>query len=141
MVGMTAAHNAVRAGVMPAASPAIPPLAWSSQVASVAQAYANKCMFQHSGGAYGENIFATSGMATPQAVVTACANEASSYTYATNSCSNVCGHYTQVVWRGSSKLGCGVANCTANSPLGGGAWQFWVCNYDPPGNFSGMKPY
>ena len=141
MTGMTAAHNAVRANVTPLASPAIPPLVWSSQIASVAQAYAEKCIFQHSGGAYGENIYATSGTALPKDVVTSWAGEASSYDYATNSCSNVCGHYTQIVWRDSVKLGCGVASCTTNSPFGGGAWQFWVCNYDPPGNFVGQKPY
>lgn len=40
---------------------------------------------------------------------------------------NACGHYTQVVWRDSERLGCGVGDCT-----GGG--EIWVCNYDPPGN-------
>jgi hypothetical protein len=141
MVGMTAAHNAVRASVDPPADPAIPPLAWSGEVAAVAQAYAENCMFAHSGGQYGENIYAGTAQATPDAVVTSWASEVSNYTYASNSCSDVCGHYTQVVWRDSAKLGCGVANCSENSPFGGGDWQLWVCNYDPPGNFVGQPPY
>jgi pathogenesis-related protein 1 len=142
-MGMTAAHNAARAAVMPPANPAIPPLTWSSTVATSAQAWADKCMFMHSGNQYGENIYAGAGMAaTPQQVVDSWAGEAKDYDYATNSCSDVCGHYTQVVWRGSTKLGCGVTNCTTNSPfMGFTNWQFWVCEYDPPGNFVGQKPY
>jgi uncharacterized protein YkwD len=143
--GITAAHNAARAAVVPAANPAIPPLMWSSTVASTAQAWADKCNFKHSGGKYGENIYATSGSATPADVVGSWVGEAKDYDYATNTCGagKVCGHYTQVVWRNSMNLGCGVTDCTTNSPFGGGggAWQFWVCNYDPPGNFNGEKPY
>lgn len=141
MSGITAAHNQVRANVSPAASPAIPPLVWSSSVASVAQAWANGCSFKHSSGAYGENIYATSGSATPADVVGDWASEVADYDYATNACKGTCGHYTQVVWRDSQRLGCGVANCTTGSPFGSGGWQLWVCNYDPPGNYNGRKPY
>ncbi|HRI72667.1 MAG TPA: CAP domain-containing protein, partial [Polyangium sp.] len=69
MNGMTAAHNAARASVSPAPSVAIPPLTWSGEVAAVAQAYAENCVFQHSNNQYGENLFATSGGANPQGVV------------------------------------------------------------------------
>lgn len=144
LTGITAAHNEARANVTPAASPAIPPLAWSAEVASAAQSHASKCQFEHSGGPYGENLFATTGVATPDAVVTAWTDEAQSYDYATNSCSDVCGHYTQVVWADSLHLGCGVADCTTGSPFdpsGQGSWQLWVCNYDPPGNWVGQAPY
>jgi pathogenesis-related protein 1 len=142
-MGMTAAHNAARAAVVPAASPAIPPLVWSSTVAASAQAWADQCNFKHSGNPYGENIYAGAGQdATPQQVVDSWVSEAKSYDYAANTCSGTCGHYTQVVWRKSTKLGCGVTNCTKNSPFSGFSnWQFWVCEYDPPGNFNGEKPY
>ncbi|MEO7034731.1 MAG: CAP domain-containing protein [Polyangiaceae bacterium] len=141
--GMTAAHNAARAAVMPAATPAIPPLGWSAELAATAQAWAAGCKFQHSGGKYGEDLYASAGQAvTPQAVVDSWVGEAKDYDYAANSCSGVCGHYTQVVWRDSAKLGCGVTNCSTNSPFNGFPdWQIWVCNYDPPGNFNGKKPY
>ena len=141
MTGMTAAHNAARAAVNPAANPAIPSLAWSSTVASFAQTYSQSCVFAHSNGPYGENIYATSGSATPQNVVGSWVSEAGNYNYANNSCSGVCGHYTQVVWRDTANLGCGVTDCSVNSPFGSGNWQFWVCDYDPPGNFNNMKPY
>ncbi|PKI53176.1 hypothetical protein CRG98_026437 [Punica granatum] len=46
----------------------------------------------------------------------------------------VCGHYTQVVWRNSVRLGCAKIRC-----ITGGT--FIGCNYDPPGNFIGQQPY
>jgi uncharacterized protein YkwD len=141
MQGMSAAHNAERASVNPPANPAIPSITWSNQIAAVAQAHAEQCVFQHSNNPYGENIYATSGSATPQDVVGSWASEKANYNYASNTCNGVCGHYTQVVWADSLNLGCGVANCNQNSPLGGGSWQMWVCNYDPPGNFNGQRPY
>ncbi len=139
--GMTEAHNAARAAVKPAANPPIPPLSWSSNVAGAAQAWANNCQFMHSGSQYGENIFAVAGTDTPAAVVGSWVASAADYDYATNSCSTFCGQYTQVVWRDTVRLGCGMAMCTQNSPFNGGAWQMWVCNYDPRGNIGGVKPY
>jgi hypothetical protein len=101
-------------------------------------------MFAHNpSSGYGENIYANSDPSTPAAVVADWMKESQNYNYATNTCSSTCGHYTQVVWRASLRLGCGVTNCTTNSPFGslnGGKWQFWVCDYDPPGN-SGGRPY
>ncbi|CAK9327998.1 unnamed protein product [Citrullus colocynthis] len=47
---------------------------------------------------------------------------------------SVCGHYTQVVWKDSIRIGCAKANCRT-----GGA--FIVCNYDPHGNIIGQRPY
>ena len=141
MAGMLEAHNAARAAVMPAATPAIPPLTWSSTVAAAAEAWASQCNFSHNTMGYGQNIYASTGGSTPEQVVAAWVSEDKDYNYADNSCSNVCGHYTQVVWRDSTELGCGVQSCTTGSPFGGGSWQIYVCDYDPPGNFVGQKPY
>jgi len=137
------AHNRARAGVEPAPTSPIAPLAWSSEIASAAQAWADGCAFKHSGGKYGENIYASAGSnTTPQNVVDAWVSEVENYDYARNACSGTCGHYTQVIWRNSTKLGCAFRNCTKNSPFSGfSQWQFWVCNYDPPGNFNDEKPY
>jgi pathogenesis-related protein 1 len=143
MSGMTAAHNAVRANVMPAPAEPMPELLWDAELAAVAQAYAERCVFEHSGNDYGENLYAAAGQAvTPQQVVDAWASEVAVYDYASNGCSGVCGHYTQIVWAGTRRLGCGAAHCTVNSPFDGFAeWDHWVCNYDPPGNWVGEKPY
>ena len=40
------------------------------------------------------------------------------------------GHFTQVVWRGTTQVGCGHSQCNGN--------DIWVCEYDPPGNWEGQ---
>ena len=44
------------------------------------------------------------------------------------------GHYTQMVWSGSTKVGFGVA-------MSANGWIILVANYDPPGNMNGEHPY
>jgi pathogenesis-related protein 1 len=154
-------HNAARAGtlvgvtVSPAPTPALPSLTWSASAETVAQAWANRCVYEHNPGrnadgiSRGENIAATApggrADATPAYVVGLWAGEWPDYTYATNSCApgKVCGHYTQVVWRGTTRVGCAKATCTVNSPFGASfpTWDFFVCDYEPPGNFFGQRPY
>ncbi|AKT38486.1 CAP domain-containing protein [Chondromyces crocatus] len=144
LAGITKAHNDARAAVDPPAETPLEPLVWSREVSAAAQAHAEKCVWEHSGGPYGENIFAASERASgmsAERVVGSWVSEAENYDYESDSCSGVCGHYTQVVWAASERLGCAMAKCTEGSPVGSGAWQFWVCNYDPPGNFRGRKPY
>jgi len=134
------AHNAVRASATPAPDPALPPLQWSDDIAQVAQAWSARCVFEHSHNQYGENLAYFSGAAsTPQDVVDGWASEAHDYDLAGNTCASgkVCGHYTQLVWRGTTRVGCGASKCN----LFGADGVLWVCNYDPPGNFVGERPY
>lgn len=42
------------------------------------------------------------------------------------------GHFTQVVWKGSTQVGCGAADCTGHS---GVLPAYVVCRYAPAGNF------
>lgn len=134
--GTVDAHNRVRAAV------GVPPLAWSNKVAEVAQNWADGlkatrgCDMKHSSNSYGENLFWGSGKRwTMSEAVASWAEEKADYTYASNSCRSggVCGHYTQVVWKKSTVVGCGMAFC--------GSAMVVVCNYDPPGNYVGQKPY
>ncbi|WP_375768714.1 CAP domain-containing protein [Archangium gephyra] len=146
---MVAAHNAARTKAKPTPSPALPPLTWSPEAAKVAQAYVKQCQFEHNKnrGKFGENLAAAAppGSKTNAQVVEDWASEAADYSYATNKCApgKVCGHYTQVVWRNTTQVGCATAICTKNSPFGSQfpTWQLWVCNYTPPGNYVGQKPY
>ena len=128
------AHNTARAAV------GVGPMTWDNTVAAYAQNYANQrirdCKLVHSGGRYGENIAWGSADLSGTAAVRMWVDEKANYDYASNTCApgKVCGHYTQVVWRNSVRLGCAKVRCN-----NGGT--FIGCNYDPPGNFNGQKPY
>lgn len=145
---MLEAHNAVRAQATPAPREALPPLTWSPEAAQVAEKWAKECTFEHNGnrGRLGENLAAaTLDTWTTEQMVRGWASESADYDYATNTCAagKVCGHYTQLVWRKTTGVGCATRTCTTNSPFGSRfpTWQLWVCNYTPPGNVVGEKPY
>jgi len=132
---MLAAHNGVRAHV------GMAPLAWSDRLAARSQDWADVLLarkqFAHRpNSAYGENLFEITGAnatASAAQVVSAWAEEARDYNYGSNKCRRVCGHYTQIVWVDTREVGCAVAR--------GGAREVWVCDYDPPGNWAGKRPY
>lgn len=116
----------------------LPPLRWSAALADRAQIWANTLIetgrFAHDPNHHGQNLFAmTGGNATADLVVQSWADEAAAYNYSRNSCSDVCGHYTQMVWRDTKYIGCAVARNASR--------EVWVCDYDPPGNVVGEKPY
>ena len=130
---MLDAHNTIRVRV------GVPPLFWSTQLAEVARDWAKHLITTGAFGhrpdnRYGENIYAISnGSASPAEVVGYWAEEARGYDIQRNTCSGVCGHYTQLVWRKTQAVGCAVA--------GDERREVWVCNYDPPGNVIGYRPY
>jgi len=58
-------------------------------------------------------------------------NEFHNYTYSSNSCDAVCGHYTQVAWANTLRIGCGTASCPSFTIAPKyGAGDVWVCSYD-----------
>ncbi|KAK1268809.1 hypothetical protein QJS04_geneDACA013860 [Acorus gramineus] len=129
-------HNVARAVL------GLPPLAWDVRLARYASSYARKrrrdCALVHSDGPYGENIFWGSGSGwTAAQAVKYWAAERAWYDYRGNSCApgQKCGHYTQMVWRGTRRLGCDMVSCF------GGRGVFVVCSYNPPGNYVGERPY
>jgi pathogenesis-related protein 1 len=127
------AHNAVRARLK------IAPLTWSDKLADRAQQWADHLLaakqFAHRPDSpYGENLFAIVGApASPARVVGDWAAESKDYDYASNKCRKVCGHYTQIVWASTKAVGCAVARDSRR--------EVWVCDYDPPGNWIGRRPY
>ncbi|KAJ2975077.1 hypothetical protein NQ176_g5721 [Zarea fungicola] len=50
---------------------------------------------------------------------------------------NGIGHYTQMVWKSTQKVGCCTVKCPAGTVLGLPS-LYTVCNYSPPGNFQGQ---
>ncbi len=112
------------------------PLRWSNELSRAAQRWADKlargrCTLEHSDTAFGENLAAgTSSAFSPDAIVQMWYRELEDYRFARGSFSMKTGHFTQLVWRSTSMVGCGVSECDG--------LEVWVCNYDPPGNVDGM---
>ena len=134
------------------------PLVCDPIAAQVALNYAKLCNWAHNanrtadyvalGGAasgVGENIAAGAPTESIASAVASWVNEKSSYDYATNTCASgqMCGHYTQVIWKTTTAVGCAHVSCTMPVAALGGAtkWDFSVCDYSPPGNYVGKKPY
>jgi pathogenesis-related protein 1 len=143
--GITQMHNVERRKV------GVPDLTWDPALAAIAQAWASKCedkdapmgLVDHNPnrgvgyqGSVGENIFGSSATASSEQAVSSWVAELNSYDYAKNSCSGVCGHYTQVVWKTTTKVGCAIYKC-AGLKYGGTL----VCDYSPAGNVNGQRPY
>ncbi|KAG8059193.1 hypothetical protein GUJ93_ZPchr0002g25202 [Zizania palustris] len=130
-----ARQNAARSAV------GLPPLMWDERVAGYARRYAESrrgdCALVHSSGPYGENLFWGSGTGwSPAQAVGAWLAEQPQYNYWSNRCyGGMCGHYTQIMWRASRRVGCAMVTCY------NGRGTFITCNYDPPGNYVGMRPY
>lgn len=158
--GILEVHNEARAAV--GADPPLEDLQWSDDLAAFAQDWA-ETLTEDCGVSrhrmpndYGENIAlrGSRGVNTMFTGVEASeiwVSEIDCWTYGnldtTDSCnnqcinalmSNGCGHYTQVVWRDTERVGCGYATCDTSDNI---FVEIWVCNYDPPGNYVGEAPY
>lgn len=118
----------------------VPPLTWSEDLAKQAQSWANHLandnfkLYHRPNNPYGENLtWAAYQQLSPTQVVDMWGNEVKDYDYERNQCSGVCGHYTQLVWQKTTEVGCALVRSKHQ--------EVWVCNYNPPGNYRGQKPY
>jgi uncharacterized protein YkwD len=142
-----------------------PSVTFDASLAAAASVLAARCTFAHdtsiNGGGYGQNLAITGSTSDQEnqkdpAVLAAAAvtnqwynQEMSSfldsyYGQATPSLDNfeAWGHFSQVVWKASTRIGCATQYCPKSSDLfgeGGSAYNGWytVCNYLEPGNFGG----
>lgn len=129
------AHNSVRR------QHGLPLLKWSASLANYAKWYSNQrrkdCALIHSTADYGENIFWGGGKRwTPTNAVSAWVAEEPYYSYAKKTCigGHECLHYTQLVWKKTTMVGCAKIVCNSGD-------TFIVCEYYPHGNVIGERPY
>ncbi|KAI1076197.1 CAP domain-containing protein [Whalleya microplaca] len=87
------------------------------------------CNFAHSGGPYGENL--ALGCSNATSCVQAWGNEVSQYDFGNPGFGEATGHFTQLVWKTTTTVGCGRRLC----PRAAG-W-YLVCEYWPRGNVIG----
>ncbi|NXU77563.1 GLIP1 protein, partial [Oreotrochilus melanogaster] len=143
-------HNDLRAKVQPPASN-MRYMTWDAALARTARAWAKRCVFEHNiyldkkyqchpnFTSVGENIWTGSHQAfTVANAIKSWYNEFEFYNFTDQKCTKVCGHYTQVVWDYSYKIGCAVAFCKEVVGIRNAA--HFVCNYAPSGNYP-RKPY
>ncbi|XP_041820125.1 GLIPR1-like protein 1 [Chelmon rostratus] len=150
-------HNRARSSVSPAASNMLY-MTWDDALAITARAWARRCLFEHNiylkdvrrvhptFPSVGENIWTGYPPSSFDATraIKKWVDEKQHYDYGDNNCTRVCGHYTQVVWARSYKVGCAAQLClngVKNSGFGSKDSVIFVCNYAPAGNVNGWKPY
>lgn len=126
------------------------PLSWSNSLAADAKSYAEHLLtlglgprdiLPHATGTgQGENLsWGTPGFYSPADGVQRWAAEKSNYhggpltreDFASGR--PMIGHYTQMIWKNTSQVGCGTASSSTLAVL--------VCRYSPPGNYLGQAPY
>ncbi|XP_067245283.1 glioma pathogenesis-related protein 1b isoform X1 [Chanodichthys erythropterus] len=155
------AHNTHRSRVIPPAVSArsmvrqvIGTQSWDNELAKGARDRARHCKASHHPGlAYfghppfgwmGENIWLGapfSAFSVENAVHRW--NKEGVYSLKNNNCSRMCGHYAQLMWSTSFKLGCAVNVCSkgienfSTHPES----TIFVCNYGDTGQVHGVTPY
>lgn len=132
------------------------PLVWDDAVAKTAAKAANTCKFEHyipAGAGQGQNLFTVSGSAFN---VTAGITESwykgelpamqpyfGQKDIPDDIFHNV-GHLTQMVWKGTTKVGCVSIDCGSRMVVGGTTStlnKYTVCNYAPAGNVAGQYAF
>ncbi len=137
---LLAAHNGPRAEV------GVAPLRWDAALARDAESWARHLAglnrMEHWGShgepanGEGENLWmGTRGAFTVEQMVGAWANEKRALRGMRRweDDFHAVGHYTQMVWRGTTAVGCGIVS----NP----GFDFLVCRYAPQGNIVGQNPY
>ncbi|CAD5230367.1 unnamed protein product [Bursaphelenchus okinawaensis] len=115
-------------------------LVWDDDLEAEAQTWAQQCEFRHPDESdYGQNIASqapaiSSSKAANKAMVSWWSEIA--YYPAETAYEHISGtgHFTQMAWALTTRIGCAVQTCTEGGPAGFDDWSFTVCNYYPKGN-------
>jgi uncharacterized protein YkwD len=126
---MLSLHNDYRA------QHCVPALTWSAELAASAQRWADQCWIGHdkSRGRVSENL-AWGGDRTANSAVDAWYKEVDRYNYSKPVFAASTGHFTNMIWKNTKQIGCGVSKCYL------GTVRVWVCRYSPQGNWAGQFP-
>ena len=121
----------------------IPDLKWSDQLSKLSQQWALKLakedrdIYHSHDDQFGENIsyfFPIPDKYGIEYGVQLWNEEKKFYTYGKKNKLSEVGHYTQVIWSTTTEVGCGCARGKSGA-------YFFVCKYNPPGNYIGVNPY
>ncbi len=131
-------------------------LTWSDTITIDAQSYVDEIaqsgVWEHdpknhggyANGIYGENLYASTAKPTFEIATQAWVAEKEFYHYGAvgdeNNCDigEICGHYTQVIWKDTTKVGCAMSQYQTGEFKD---WYIVVCKYQTPGNYLGETPY
>lgn len=131
------------------------PLTWDEGLAESSQRLADQCQLAHSTGRnYGENVAGMPGSintTTPTIgdirdltnAVQLWYNEQTIYANKSQTGAPFVqwGHFTQVVWKDTTNVGCAYKSCLEQNNMYPGTNRkingIFVCQYTPPGNFAG----
>ncbi|KAL3867823.1 hypothetical protein ACJMK2_040669 [Sinanodonta woodiana] len=123
-------------------------LQWDDQLQVRAAEWSEGCYWGHQNMGYGENLayfYSSAGkMSSIDVIINSCQswwNETFEWNWSTD-CGVAC-HYTQMIWASTDKIGCALSHCPtlktdAKSIINA---MFFVCFYNPPGNYVGSYPY
>jgi len=111
------------------------PLSWESSLEASAKKWASGCAFKHSGGDYGENLYSSWSSSTSsngpslEVAEKSWYGEVKDYDFSDGDFGSSTGHFTQVVWKDTKKIGCAKVKCDGDQlgyGSGGNAWMI-VC--------------
>jgi len=151
-------HNRLRSQVAQGRTQQLPAsnmkqMTWDNELASIAQRWADQCQYGHDCGncrkvsrfQVGQNVFLTIESRFDQTKWSRAiqawfhdeigifpTSNVSPFVYRQNT-----GHYSQMVWADTNKIGCGVTTYNHQGRIG----RFYVCNYGPAGNRPGSSMY
>ncbi|KAK7433212.1 hypothetical protein QQZ08_000147 [Neonectria magnoliae] len=131
-------------------------LTWDATLAQYAENSAKTCVFEHDmdqgSGGYGQNLASWGSTGDISDLQNQCGAQSVTNQWYNSEMDNwsyygqenppsgmniqLYGHFTQVVWADTTKVGCATVNCAAGTMYDFEAW-YTVCNYNPQGNYGG----
>ncbi|KIK02456.1 hypothetical protein K443DRAFT_96765 [Laccaria amethystina LaAM-08-1] len=106
------------------------PLIWSAALYPDTQAYANKCVFQHSGGDYAENLYVGGPLSVESYPIMDAVNDWMSEAYNNPQFTEDNGHFINIVFKSNTQVACAVAVCAAGTIYPDVESQNVVCRYN-----------